>query len=113
MCPPLREFLPHFLVTSRFVVDMDADEFLDRYAAGQRDFRECNLVGVDLTGQTMEGVDLRRAVLMHAKLDRANLAGANLRETNLQHASMDRATLTDVNLIGASLASASLRGVQL
>lgn len=47
----------------------DADEFLNRYADGERNF-----VGINLCGVVLEGRDLRGA-----NLSEANLSGADLR----------------------------------
>jgi uncharacterized protein YjbI with pentapeptide repeats len=38
---------------------MNTQEFLRRYAAGKRDFQEVNLTGVDLSGKSLQGINLR------------------------------------------------------
>lgn len=55
---------------------MTAEELLERYAAGERDF-----AGVDL-----HGVDLSNAVLRGINLDRADLSGVNFSNTDLSGA---------------------------
>ena len=37
---------------------MDAEELLERYAVGGRQFHSVNLRGVDLTGADLSGIDL-------------------------------------------------------
>ncbi|APB32540.1 putative PatA subfamily protein [Gloeomargarita lithophora Alchichica-D10] len=95
-----------------------ANQLLQRYAAGERDFTGINLIGCNLQGANLEGVNLSRADLMladlsgclliGAKLAGANLVGAEMVKTNLREAS-----LGGVNLIGANLSQANLNGSQL
>lgn len=61
---------------------MTAEELLERYAAGERDF-----AGVDLYG-----VDLSNAVLTEINLDRADLSGVNFSGANLSGAYGQRRT---------------------
>ncbi|MDZ8140998.1 MAG: pentapeptide repeat-containing protein [Nostoc sp. DedQUE04] len=65
---------------------MDAEELLQRYAAGERDF---------------SGVDLEGANLVRANLSEANLRGANLARTSLREANLAYIFLEDANLEGA------------
>ncbi|MHC5830121.1 MAG: pentapeptide repeat-containing protein, partial [Nostoc sp.] len=37
---------------------MDIEELLERYAAGERDFRDVDLSHSDLTGVNLSGIDL-------------------------------------------------------
>ena len=50
---------------------MDAEELLNRYAAGERDF-----TGVSLKGINLSGVNIRDSKLDCADLRAANLSGA-------------------------------------
>ena len=67
---------------------MDADELLKRYAAGERNFHEANLVGASLS----------EAFLSHICLVCANLKDVNFASADLSWA----------KLIGANLDSACL-----
>ncbi len=40
---------------------MDADELLRRYAAGEREFSEVNLIGADLEKANLVGINLSEA----------------------------------------------------
>ena len=95
-----------------------ANQLLQRYAAGERDFTGISLIGCNLQGANLEGINLSRADLMladlsgclliGAKLTGANLIGAEMVKTNLREASLGGA-----NLIGANLSQANLNGSQL
>ncbi len=50
---------------------MTAEELLERYAAGERDFSR-----VDLEGADLRGVELPRITLIEANLRNADLSGA-------------------------------------
>ncbi|MEZ2240953.1 pentapeptide repeat-containing protein [Microcoleus sp.] len=107
---------------------ISAEEFLQRYEEGERDFTGINLAGVDLSGKTLHSVNLSnanlsRAELSEADLSYANLAGANLCHTNLHTANLTgvnlgktkfiNANLSEVNLHCANLSEANLSGVNL
>ncbi|MEH1781066.1 MAG: pentapeptide repeat-containing protein [Nostoc sp.] len=47
---------------------MDAEELLERYAAGERKFHSVNLRGVDFKGANLSGIDLTSADLTGADL---------------------------------------------
>jgi uncharacterized protein YjbI with pentapeptide repeats len=81
---------------------MDASELLERYAAGERNFR-----GVDLAGADLSHADLHSANLFDANLRRANLSAANLSKANLRDACLNYADLKGANLRGANLSNAS------
>jgi hypothetical protein len=107
---------------------MQPSELMDRYAAGERDFRRANLWGADLSGANLRGADLREANLRLAYLREANLSGANLWGANLWGANLRGADLTgadlwraylweadlnEANLTGANLRGADLTGADL
>ncbi|WP_231510388.1 pentapeptide repeat-containing protein [Fischerella sp. PCC 9605] len=78
--------------------NMDANEVLRRYAAGERNFRQAdwrgislakaNLSGVDLSGAHLSNADLSNSDLSNANLNWAGLRGANLSGANLKGAKM-------------------------
>jgi len=57
---------------------MHVKEMLSRYEAGQRDFRNLNLIAANLRNLNLSGINLSGA-----NLAKANLAGANLSQANL------------------------------
>ena len=83
---------------------MTADELLQRYAEGRRDFRGVLLPGADLRAAELPDVDFRGADLTGANLERANLCGADLSQ-----ACLGRAQLTAAQFRRARLAWADLR----
>lgn len=75
----------------------------------------CSLVGVDLTGKNLDGVDLEGADLTGsslegADLENANLKGAVLVRVNFKNADLRGADLYKANLSGADLTGAKLDG---
>ena len=94
-----------------------AGELLERYAAGERDFQEADLHGVNLRlailyEANLSGVNLSGANLSKANLNEANLSGANLSGANLSEA-FCRANLSGANLHSANLRRAFLRRADL
>jgi len=57
---------------------VDEQELITRYQAGERDFSRADLGGTDLSG-----ADLNKAFLFRANLRKANLSGADLNRVNL------------------------------
>jgi uncharacterized protein YjbI with pentapeptide repeats len=117
---------------------MEADELLERYARGERDFRGVELIGdkylegADLSNANLSGANLRGAFLDSADLRCSNLSGANLShanlcnadlsrishlynltQNNLEYTNMDGADLNEAYLRGANLRGASLRDVNM
>ena len=84
---------------------------------------EIDLDLVDLSGETLHGIDLDFANLIgacleetslhNASLNYVDLKGANLFRADLSGASLRRASLRGANLNGANLSGADLRGVDL
>ncbi|HEX4053238.1 MAG TPA: pentapeptide repeat-containing protein [Tepidisphaeraceae bacterium] len=64
------------------------------------------LVGVDLSGAFLQGVDLP-----NAKLRRANLSAADMRNANLRTANLEDTSMVYTNLRGADLREARLGGL--
>jgi uncharacterized protein YjbI with pentapeptide repeats len=86
---------------------------LQRYAAGERDFRNVNLKGenlnrANLSGIDLSGADLSGANLYSANLELAELASINLQGSNLQEARLFKANLQQANLSNANLKSSYL-----
>lgn len=105
-----------------------AKELLERYAAGERNFRGVNLVRADLEGADLTranlravnlsnadlgGADIQAANLSNTRLQGANLRGANLFDSNLFEADLELADLTGANLLGADLTRAHLHQAKL
>jgi uncharacterized protein YjbI with pentapeptide repeats len=91
---------------------------LQRYATGERNFRNVNLRGENLKRASLSGIDLRGADLSGANLYGANLelaelANINLQEANLQKARLFKANLQQANLLKANLTSSYLVGANL
>jgi uncharacterized protein YjbI with pentapeptide repeats len=103
---------------------MTAEELLQRYAAGERDFSgisleskwglegaelpDINLSGATLRRVDFDGADLSRANLSNANLGGANLESANLTEANLRNAIISDGILGSTNLSYADLSYANL-----
>ena len=92
---------------------ISAEEFLQRYQEGERDFTGINLAGVNLTGKSLSQVNLSSANLSGAELSGTNLHGANLSEANLCHANLHKANLNSANLRKTKFIKANLNEVRL
>jgi 2-iminobutanoate/2-iminopropanoate deaminase len=88
---------------------MTAEELLERYAAGERDFRSIKLsktvVGdidnrqrVIPEGMSLENIDLSSADLRGADFTGINLSGANFHKAGCDDARFNRANLSRANL---------------
>lgn len=98
-------------------------DLLQRYEAGERDFRGALLRYADLIRAELNDIDLRQADLSYAdlvgaRLSKARLAGATLRGADLngadlRGADLSYADLSGVYLNGAYLCEADLRGARL
>lgn len=107
---------------------LTAEELLQRYAAGDRDFSGLNLMrlnfggnyplGANLSGINLSGANLSESDLTKIDLSEANLSGAdlsrccimnaNLKGVNLSGASLSNTHISDSNLTGADLSGANL-----
>ena len=97
---------------------MTREEVIQKLEAGDKNFKICNLSGLNLCDANLRGADLRHANLCGAYLRRANLCDANLCGADLRHANLcgaylRRANLCDANLCGADLRHANLCGAYL
>jgi 2-iminobutanoate/2-iminopropanoate deaminase len=87
---------------------MDAEELLERYAAGNRNFNSVNLRGVNLKGANLSRIDLTEADLTGADLNDSNLSKARLQSTKLNRASLMGANLSQATLYNANFSNANL-----
>lgn len=93
---------------------MIAEELLQRYRSGDRDFRGIKLTDIFLRDVCLTGIDLSFADLPGAFLMGVSLRGANLRRANfmgafLIYAQLRNADLTQANLTDAWLTRANLQ----
>ena len=103
---------------------MTREEVIQKLEAGDKNFKICNLSGLNLCDANLcdanlcdanlRGADLRHAYLRDANLCDANLRDADLRGAdlcgaNLRHADLRHADLCGANLCGANLRDAYLR----
>lgn len=102
---------------------MEAEEIIEQYASGQRDFSlivlsevnlsranlsKANFSGAILSLTNLSGANLSEANLSKAKLNVARLSGANLSKANLSGAVLNVANLIRADLSEANLVSTSL-----
>jgi uncharacterized protein YjbI with pentapeptide repeats len=102
---------------------LTAVQLLERYAAGEKKFRQvqlkkaslkgANLAGIDLRGSDLSYANLKEADLSHADLREACLVGVDLSKANLSRANLQGARLEKTNLKEANLTRASLEGAML
>ncbi|MGA9379246.1 MAG: pentapeptide repeat-containing protein, partial [Phormidium sp.] len=98
---------------------VSAEDFLQRYNEGERDFTGINLAGVDLSGKSftidydcnLSNANLSEANLSGSCLVFVNLEGANFTGANLSRASLKN--LSGANLTNANLSEAKLEGAKL
>jgi uncharacterized protein YjbI with pentapeptide repeats len=69
--------------------------------------------GTKLERADLQGIDLSKASLAKALMDRTDLDGANLEAADLSGASLKRATLREAYLAGANLSGANLENADL
>ena len=87
----------------------DAQELLQRYAAGERFFADASLPIADLSSADLSGADLRGADLRGSNLQKTRLLNATMRDADLQDADLKGATgllagqLGGTNVCGAKL----------
>ncbi|WP_330202654.1 pentapeptide repeat-containing protein [Cyanobacterium sp. Dongsha4] len=82
---------------------MEAQELLERYAKGERDFRGKVFGKLDLRGASLKDIDLRGAILTFSDFSDADLTGANL-----EYSYLVGANFTNTNLEKALLNNSSL-----
>lgn len=82
---------------------MTREEVIQKLEAGDKNFKICNLSGLNLCDANLCDANLRGADLRHA-----DLRDAYLRRADLRHAGLRRADLCDANLCGANLCGADI-----
>ncbi len=88
-------------------------EFWNRYTAGERNFQNINLEGMELSHLDLSGCNLIGANLQGANLSHSCLEGAKLVIANLENANLYQANLKKANLEGATLDNTFLEGADL
>lgn len=88
-------------------------DFLARYAGGERAFARIDLSETDLSGANLTLVDLHEANLVWADLHNASLYHVNLSSAKLRHANLKGAKLRSANLQGTDFLNADLSGADL
>lgn len=88
-------------------------QFLQETELMNKDKRIVELVGVDLSGARLNGVNLDGVSLSDTNLSRANLNGASLSDANLSGANLSGTYLNDADLCGADLSKANLNEANL
>jgi hypothetical protein len=101
-------YYPTTLVCKTSQKTMNIKELLSRYTAGQRDFKNLNLIAANLRNMNLSGIDLSGANLTKANLTRTNLSYANLTDANLTGANLTETNLTRTNLRGVNLKDTNL-----
>jgi uncharacterized protein YjbI with pentapeptide repeats len=89
------------------------ENFLARYAAGERDFAKINLNEADLSRVNLTLANLQASELIWANLEGANLYHINLSSAKLRHANLSGAMLRSSNLQGTDFLNANLKGADL
>lgn len=79
---------------------------LEARLQGNRDCRDMNLTGADLSGMDLSDVNFQRTILSGAKLNDARLDGSDLTDAVLASADLTRASMRGVNLTRANLGRA-------
>lgn len=87
---------------------LDANALLAAYMKGRRDF-----AAQDLSGLSLQKVDLSGGIFHQAKLGRTNFQGADLSNADFGRASLTRVNFRDANLGRAYLSYADLEGADL
>lgn len=92
---------------------LTAAQLLERFAAGEKRFRDVQLKKVDLKGAKLPQIDLRGADLSNANFREADLSNADLRGACLDGADFYKAIMIRVNLDGARLTKTNLKEADL
>lgn len=92
---------------------MKANELLQSYADGLRDFSEAELASLSLVGARLCHINLEAAILNDVNLVKADLFNARLSKVRFARANLSKADLGEANLREANLQGANLRGANL
>ncbi|WP_019501008.1 pentapeptide repeat-containing protein [Pseudanabaena sp. PCC 6802] len=95
---------------------LSADELLEWYEAGERDFTGAHLSGTIYHAKLID-IDFScayiNADIISTNLKAANLSGANLSSAHLNYSNLSRANLSEANLMGADLSDTNLSDANL
>ncbi|MBW4550726.1 MAG: pentapeptide repeat-containing protein [Aphanocapsa sp. GSE-SYN-MK-11-07L] len=102
---------------------LSAEELLERYAAGERDFSGIYLIhlefgkkypmGADLSGINFRGSNLSESDFRKVNLSEANLSGADLSNCLIENANLSGANLSGANLKNTQMTKSNLSGADL
>ena len=103
---------------------MTAEELLERYADGERNFIGIELIKTKIFGRMnpqrcdLRGINLRGAYFEHVDLTKADLTGADLSNAFFRGGTLNQCIIRDANLMsiylhGSNLYEADLRGSNL
>jgi uncharacterized protein YjbI with pentapeptide repeats len=120
---PCQEFCPGGDSCVLEVEVMTAEELLERYAAGERDFsgvtlRQGNLIkaqlaGINLSNATLSGTSFIGADLSESNLSGVCMDGGDFTSANLRRSNFQKASLSGVRLIGANCREANFSEAQM
>jgi len=97
----------------RVEAPMTRKELMERYARGERDFREVKLSTADLSRADLRGANFSNSKLSSANFSNSKLSSANLSGADLRGADLFAARLTSANVSKADLGDADLTGADL
>jgi serine/threonine-protein kinase len=97
----------------KLVAPATAEELLQAYARGRRDFAQQNFNGLNFKEANLVKINFHESRLVKANLEKANLANADLGSANLSQALMRDAILERTYLGATNLQNADLRGADL
>lgn len=90
-----------------------AQDVLEQYAQGHRNFQNLELTAVDWAGVNLKGADFSYGDFSQANFVRANLRGADLSYACFHEANLQEADLRGSSLMGTDFRNANLQGVNL
>ncbi len=92
----------------RSLASFSGQQLQQQYQAGERNFPQCDLQGVDLSQLDLRQINLSQANLRGANLSQTNLQGANLGGADLSAAILQDTDLSGAILVGVNLEDANL-----
>jgi uncharacterized protein YjbI with pentapeptide repeats len=110
---PCEEFCPGGDGCVLEVEVMTAEELLERYASGERDFSGVNLDDVDVSGRDLQGINLNGSSLNQFFADGTNLSQSDLSMVCLYQGGLEDRILRNTNLSRSDLGSCNLRRANL
>ena len=90
-----------------------ADEIVEAYAGGERDFSQLDLSGADLSGMDIQGASFYYSDFTDANLSGCKMTYVQLKGATLVSASLIESWLNATDLIAADFTRADMRGVDL